>query len=238
MRELCGGKVENLSSVSIEDLLRRCCSSGNVAAWEEFVRRFHRLIATIVLRTANKWGDSSRQTADDLIQETYLKLCANNYRILREFEHRDGGAFVGYIKVLTANVVRDHFKSSYSKKRGANQVEGIPEGFVPAAGVDSAGSSKAIERSVLIQEVQRHLDGLVAGEDQERNNMVFWLYYRAGLSATAIAELPRIGLTTKGVESLILRITRELREQMTGLKSRGASIKRGAIEGISSAESF
>lgn len=230
--------MENLSSISIEDLLRRCCSSGDIAAWEEFVRRFHRLIATIVLRTASKWGDPSRQTADDLIQETYLKICANGFRILREFEHRDACAFIGYIKVVTANVVRDHFKSSYSQKRGANQVEEIPADFVPAAGVESAGSPKAIERSVLIQEVQRHLDGFVVGEDQERNNMVFWLYYRAGLSAPDIAALPRIGLTTKGVESLILRITRELREQMTGLNSRSTSIKRGTIEGIPSAESF
>ena len=125
--------------------------------WEEFVRRFHRLIASVVLRTATRFGDSSRQTVDDLIQETYLKLCAGQYRVLRNFEEQHPDAFLGYIKVLAANVVRDHFKASYSQKRGANQVDEIKDEFVAAAGEDSTGSPKSIERAVLIQEVKHHL---------------------------------------------------------------------------------
>ena len=70
--------METYSSISTQELVRRCSASRNPEAWEEFVRRFHRLIATVVLRTAGKLGDSSRQTADDLIQETYLRLCKDN----------------------------------------------------------------------------------------------------------------------------------------------------------------
>jgi RNA polymerase sigma-70 factor (ECF subfamily) len=211
---------------------------GDVEAWEEFVRRFHRLIAKVVLRVAARFGDSSMQTVDDLIQETYLKFCADNYRILRGFEHRHPDAFVGYVQVVAANVVRDHFKSSYSKRRGANRVEGISEDTVPVARVDSAGSPGEIERAVLIQEVRRYLDICVAGTDQDRNSRIFWLYYRVGLSAAGIAALPGIGLTTKGVESLILRITRDLRERIASVKPGGPSVEKCASEGILPAESF
>jgi len=206
--------MDGYSSLSIEELVRQCSASSSPQAWEEFVRRFHRLIATVILRTASRLGDSSKQTVDDLIQETYLKLCADNFRILRSFEQQHPDAFTGYVKVVTANVVRDHFKSAHAKKRSAGNLEQMEENFVPIAGEDSAGSPKSIERAILIQEITRHLDICIAGPDQERNRHIFWLHYRAGLSARAIAVLPGIGLTTKGVESIILRITRELRERM------------------------
>jgi RNA polymerase sigma-70 factor (ECF subfamily) len=59
----------------------------------------------------------------------------------------------------------------------------------------------------------------MTGPDQERNTRIFWLHYRVGLSARNIADLPGIGLTTKGVESILLRITKELRERMAEPKA-------------------
>ena len=225
-------------TLSIKDLLRRCSASGDIAAWQEFVRRFHRLIARTVLRTAARFGDSSTETVDDLIQETYLKCCANNFRILLDFEHRHPDSFVGYLQVLAANVTRDHFKSVYSKKRGADQVKSISGVISPSAKVDSAGSPGSIERGVLINEMRSHLDLCIVGRDRDRNRRIFWLYYRAGLSAAAISVLPGIGLTTKGVESLILRMTREVRGRMEMRKSTNDSPTSNASEGILSAKSF
>ena len=230
--------MENYSSISIEELVRRCAASSSPEAWEEFVRRFHRLIATVILRTASRLGDSSKQTVDDLIQETYLKLCADDFRILRSFEQQHPDAFTGYIKVVTANVVRDHFKSAHTKKRGAGHLEQLEEDFVPIAGEDSAGSPKSIERTILIHEITRHLDVCIAGPDQERNTRIFWLHYRSGLSARAIAELPGIVLTTKGVESIILRITRELRTRMAEPKGGAAAESQSPGEGFWPAQSF
>jgi RNA polymerase sigma-70 factor, ECF subfamily len=206
--------MESPASVSIEELVRRCAASRSPEAWEEFVRRFHRLIATVILRTAGRLGDASKQTVDDLLQETYLKLCADNFRILRTFQQQHPDAFTGYVKVLTANVVRDHFKSAHTQKRGAGQLEQIQEDFVPPAADDSAGSPQSIERAVLIQEITRHLDLCLAGPDHERNRRIFWLHYRAGLSARAIADLPGIRLTPKGVESILIRLTKDLRQRM------------------------
>ena len=78
----------------------------------------------------------------------------------------------------------------------------------------------------------------VVGPDQERNRTIFWLHYRAGLSARAIAELPGMGLTTKGVESILMRITRELRERMSATKPGVRQEFRDPSEGIMPAESF
>lgn len=224
-------EMEDFSSISIEQLVRRCSASSEIGAWKEFVRRFHRLIATVVLRTASRLGNSSTETVDDLIQETYLKLCKNNFQILRDFDQRHPDAFLGYLKVVTSNVVRDHFKSSHAQKRGTNRVQEFGESFTPTAPEHSAGSPFSMERNVLIQQVQAHLEVCISGPDQQRNHRIFWLYYRAGMSAGAIANLPEIGLSTKGIESLILRMTRELRTSMANSQVESA-------EGILSPESF
>jgi hypothetical protein len=90
----------------------------------------------------------------------------------------------------------------------------------------------------LINEVRSHLEFCIEGRDKDRNRRIFWLYYRAGLSAAAISVLPGIGLSTKGVESLILRMTREVRERMLAPKPVPRRTKRNAGEGILSAHSF
>jgi len=226
------------SSISIEELVRRCSDSGEIGAWEEFVRRFHRLIAAVVLRTSSRLGNSSSETIDDLIQETYLKLCADDCRLLRDFDPRHPDAFLGYIRIVTANVVRDYFKASCAQKRGATQVHDTGECFVATAPEDSVGSPLAIERAVLIEEIQGHLNVCVEGPEQNRNMRIFWLYYRVGLSASTIAALPGVGLTTKGVESLILRITRELRERLAAPKSGILDITQKSSKGVLPLESF
>ena len=226
------------SSISIEELVQRCSASGEVEAWTEFVRRFHRLIATVVLRTAIRLGDSSRQTVDDLIQETYLKICSDNFRLLRSFNENHPDAFLGYLQVVTANVVRDHFKSLHAQRRGSDRIQDIPNYVVPAADEDSAGSPKSIERMVLIEEIQRCLNLCLVGLDRERNSKIFWLHYRTGLSAGAIALLPGIGLSTKGVETVISRITKDLRKRMAASRQVATADIQSRTEGILPSESF
>jgi RNA polymerase sigma-70 factor (ECF subfamily) len=230
--------VGRYSSISPEELVRICSASGDADVWEEFVRRFHRLIAAVVLHTAARLGDASPQMVDDLIQETYLKLCADGCRLLRKFDPRQPEAIFGYIKVITANVVRDYFKSLHSQKRGVGQIEEASELFTPVADRNSPGGTSAIERQLLIKDVQRHLKECTDGPEQVRNCRVFWLYYQAGLTASAIASLPDVGLTTKGIESLIFRITRELRERMAISGQQSESTAGRSTEGIHRAESF
>ena len=47
-----------------------------------------------------------------------------------------------------------------------------------------------------------------------RDRAIFWLYYKQGLSAKAIAGIRTIGLSVKGVESTIGRMVRLLRQKM------------------------
>ena len=208
------------SSMTAEQLVRACAESPDGAAWQEFVSRFHRPVSLSIIRTARQWGALPQQVVDDLVQETYLKLCANRCRLLRDFATQHPEAVAGYIKTIAINVARDHFKAAHSQKRGSGGIFQLPENAEPFAENGSLGSKDAIERDLLLKEIDHCLEGCLAGPDQQRDRLIFWLYYQQGLSARAIAALPTIGLTAKGVESAIFRLTLMVRERMAGLRPR------------------
>src|SRR4029077_11356378 len=105
-----GSTPLDLRSLSPVELVATCLATKDGLVWTEFVRRFRPLISTIVLRTARNWGEPNPSLLDDLIQETYLKLCADDCRLLRNFRSQYPSAIFGFLKVVTANVVHDHFK--------------------------------------------------------------------------------------------------------------------------------
>jgi len=230
--------VGRYSSLSPEDLIRVCGKAPDAEAWEEFVSRFHRAISLSVIRAAYQWSELPRQQVDDLVQDTYLKLCSDRFRLLGDFAVRHPDAIVGYIKTVAANVVHDYFKAQRSQKRGSRQTHESLDDIDPASGNSSPGSQAATERQILLRQVHQCLAACSKGPDQERDCLIFWLYYRHGMSAKAIAGLPAVGLTAKGVESAILRLTRLVRERMVNTPPDTNDGKRPGQKGLRPAESF
>jgi len=224
--------------MSAEELIHACAELGDGAAWQEFVCRFHRPVSLSIVRTAYQWGAIPQQVVDDLVQETYLKLCADKCRLLREFAVQHPEAVPGYIKTIAVNVARDHFKSLHSQKRGSGETVQLLEEVEPPAQGGDMGGQAAIERGVLLKQIDRCLETCSEGPDQERDRLIFWLYYQQGMSAKAIAALPTVGLTAKGVESAIFRLTRLVREQVAGLRSQTSVSPQPGEKGFRPAESY
>ena len=224
--------------MSAEELVCACAESNDGPAWHEFVARFHRPISLSILRIAYQWGGIPQQVVDDLVQETYLKLCADKCRLVREFSVQHPDAVLGYIKTIAVNVAHDHFKSFHSQKRGSGETAQLQEGFDPQAQSCSLGGQAAMERQVLLKEIDRCLETCSEGSDKERDRLIFWLYYQQGMSAKAIAALPTVGLGAKGVESAILRLTRLVREQLADFRSQTSESPLPREKGFSPAESY
>jgi RNA polymerase sigma-70 factor, ECF subfamily len=224
--------------MSVEELIQACAESNDGAAWEEFVIRFHRPISVSILRIAYQWGGTPRQIIDDLVQETYLKLCADKCRLLRNFAVQHPEAATGYIKTIAVNVAHDHFKSCHSQKRGLGETNQLLEDVEPPARSGDLGGEAAMEREILLKQIDQCLDTCSEGPDQERDRLIFWLYYQQGMSAKAIAALPNVGLGAKGVESAVLRLTRLVREQLTGLRPHNSESPPSGEKGLRSAQSY
>ena len=71
-----------------------------------------------------------------------------------------------------------------------------------------------MERRVFLKQVDDQLQDCAAGSNQDRDCLIFWFYYLQGMSAKAIAALATIRLTAKGVEAVIFRLTRCVREHL------------------------
>jgi RNA polymerase sigma-70 factor (ECF subfamily) len=149
-----------------------------------------------------------------LIQDTYLKLCADKCRLLYGFAIAHPEAINGYVKTVAINVAHDYFKSQHSRKRGGRSVVQADEELEPKARTDGLGGPEAMERNILLRQINDYLHSCTEGPSQERDRIVFWFHYRQGMTAKEIATLPATRLTVKGVESLIFRITRCIGAQM------------------------
>jgi RNA polymerase sigma-70 factor (ECF subfamily) len=200
---------------SSSELVRACAGSKDEEAWGEFIRRFQMVIAAAVLRTARRWGEPSCPQLDDLIQDTYLKLCEKDSRLLRSFRPQCEGSIYGFLKVVAANVVHDRFKSALAAKRGAAQTETIVEPIQIDPKTADEGSFHAVSQRLQLEQVDRILIQVTAGKDQERKRTIFWLRHRQGLTASEIAAIPSIGLTTEGVESVLMRLAVIIRGHIT-----------------------
>jgi RNA polymerase sigma-70 factor, ECF subfamily len=113
--------------------------------------------------------------------------------------------------VVAANVVHDHFKSALAAKRGAGQTEAIVEPVQMDPKTSGADSFDAVSQRLQLEQIDKVLRQVTAGKDQERKRAIFWLRHRQGLTASEIAAIPSIGLTTEGVESVLMRLTAMIR---------------------------
>jgi RNA polymerase sigma-70 factor, ECF subfamily len=222
--------------ISSDDLVRQCVETGDESAWMEFIRRFQPVIARTVLRVARRWQSASPQLIDDLVQDTYLKLCANNCAVLKRFESLHEGSIFGYVQVVAANLAQDYFRAAISQKRGGKEETTSLDSAEPVSPCSRHESADATERGVFIAEIDVVLRSLAIGAQGERDRRIFWLYYRVGLAASAIAALPTIGLSTKGVESTLLRLTRHVREHLAMKSAPGQSSNARIAKGIEQAE--
>jgi RNA polymerase sigma-70 factor (ECF subfamily) len=180
------------------------------------------VIAGVVMKALRRGTKPSLALVDDLIQETYLKLFHDHARALRRLVCDHENAFYGFLKVVAANTVRDHFRGAVSKKRGSGVPEIELDGQVDSSLLKS--SSPDVERSLLLQAIERCLETDPAYSNLMRDRVIFWLYYKHGLTAQAISRLPSVGLTVKGVESALLRMIQHIRLKFNAPPVRCATV--------------
>lgn len=187
------------------------CAEKDPMAWKEFIGRYRRPIALTVLGVLRNWGELSTRLLDDLVQETYVTLCANDYRLLRQFAEKHSSSLNALLRVVAANVTHDHMRARNSQKRGGNSYRVYPD-CQRIEGAFSNHEVDRIERIVQLNEIDRLLRRAPKPISSNRDRTIFWLHFRSGMSAQAISEVPSFGLTAKGVESLLYRTLEFIRK--------------------------
>jgi RNA polymerase sigma-70 factor (ECF subfamily) len=214
------------SRTSVNDLAKACAHSANAAEWEDFVARCMPLATLVALRISRMWvSDPSPATVDDIVQETFLKLCEQERRILRTFQPRGEDSFLGLLRIVAASVANDYFRRIYSTKRGGKVVTMPLMDDDAQIALDGPRPAAEMQQSALLAQLDQKLRS--APEIiPERDRALFWLYYRQGYTAEEIANLSAAGLTAKGVESALRRATMWLKDEV-GAKKPGPQPQSG-----------
>jgi RNA polymerase sigma-70 factor, ECF subfamily len=183
---------------------RRCRKEPqSPVAWEEFLACARAKLWRVAARTAERCGMRNPAEIDDIFQEICIKISSIS-PALPEYVLNDDSSAEAYLTVVAANAGRDLLRAHFAGKRGARVTDNIDGHLHTLFGA----TDEALRRDVLLSQLEEHLEG------DHRDQTVFWLYYRQGFTAKEIAQVPTFGLTQKGVESLLGRMTSSLREKV------------------------
>ena len=185
------------------------CIKAHPEARNEFVKRFHRNIAGMLVKVA--WRNHGHgDNLEDLAQDVYVKIFSDDAKVLRSLRSCDEPSVAGLVQSVAYSVACDRFRDRTAQKRGgAVQVISLDQPEAPD--VAQPGDLDRFLRSILFSEIDKVL-GKVTAEPAERE--VFWLYFRHGFTARDIAAFPSCRWSAKGVESLLFRLSKEIRERL------------------------
>jgi RNA polymerase sigma factor (sigma-70 family) len=221
--------VISVTSIAANKLAQICAYSTDAPEWEQFVRVITPVIALTAQRVSQMRGNASGPVVSEIVQEVFLKLVEEDRRILREFEDRGNVAFLKLLRMVAASVATDYHRRAQASKRGGRGGP-MPLDTVEAQpGISNRSATDAVEWPTLMAQ----LDGLLRLDSESisvRDRQIFWLYYRHGLTAQAIAKIPAMDLTPKGVESVLRRMAQVLRETIMWGRTRRKSASANSLQ--------
>lgn len=205
------GNVSSQSSQSGDLLLtkyRSWVDHGDDNAWASFAELARPHLVAGVWRAVRERGALHSEAVEDLVQEAYVKLSSENRSALRRLNASQAGILIAYLRIAAHNVARDHFRARSAAKRGGVEPASLEENSALAPDLEAD-----IGRRLFLRRVEECLERSSAGP---REQAMFWLYFRDGMTAKAIASVQAFGLTPKGVESALLRLVTRIRDCVAG----------------------
>ena len=208
------------------DLVALCAREPwNRKAWLEFYDRFDDRIRLVIYRECKAMGVPNRDvqfqdTVEDLVQDVYMKLLANNCKALKDFIGASENSVYTYLGIIARNEVRNYFTKINAQKRPT--VERSIDDLLNISEKGGKIRTKNITRSpyadleveFLKEEIENILDRIVTGSSKHRNKLIIKLNIYQGLSAEQIASQLPYDLSSKTVSNLITKIKQKLRQQL------------------------
>lgn len=186
--------------------------------WLEFVRRFNPLLARSIAvawrrNRQGEWGPA--EVAADLLQDVYVAIVKNDFRLLRDFHGDTEAEAEAYLAHTAINQTISFLRARGARRRAANEVswERLLEehGEIEPKAQSPAPRKKLTERE-LIEVLERCLDG----PNGERDILIFLLYAYDGYSVPEIAGMGVCDLKETSISNLLGQTKARLRKYLAG----------------------
>src|SRR5262245_54470898 len=194
--------MSDLQATSLSLLAR--VRAGQSSAWERLVD----LYAPLVYHWCRRCDLSPEDTAD-VFQEVFRAVAEHLASFRRD---RAGDTFRGWLRTITRNKVRDHFR----RRQGEPAAAGGSDArrlllAVPDQALDGPDPS---EEGLVSRQLHRTLEA-IRGEFEERTWQAFWWVQMEERSPGDVAV--QLGMTPAAVRKARYRVLNRLREELEGL---------------------
>lgn len=186
-----------------EELMARF-QAGDSSAMEELFARFQKPLFNFFFRMVGR-----RETAEDLVQETFLKLC--------RFGHTFRGShakFTTWLYSVAGNQCRDYLRHSARRPETSlgELEENVQENY--SSHPDAAAGNSPVEDHLLRLELRAVLQSAIDSLPEKERSAIVLREYQ-GLEYKEIAEV--LGCPIGSVKVLIFRARQRLRERLKGM---------------------
>jgi DNA-directed RNA polymerase specialized sigma24 family protein len=212
------------TGASADGLLARCAAGRCSESWKELLDRFGHKISAGVGRALARFGCRNPiEMAEDLRQDVFLRLLADDARILTRCRGRSDREIGAYLFRVAESVAVDHLRRLLALKRGGAPCEDEAPVRVASESDPACDRPGPESRLILEQERGRFLAlcrRLVGAGQTRRDLQIVYLALFQDCSSREIARRSG-GLVTAGaVDSLIHRVRRGLAAQGLELPQR------------------
>ena len=129
---------------------------GDKGAWEAFVRRYAGLVVAAVRGVAREAAD-----VEDLTQEVFLRLCKDDFRLLRSYDPARAGIST-WITIVARSTARDAMRRH---RPVLMPIDAVPEGRLAVDPIEPAQKLKLPE--ALLSPRQREILTMLYDREME-----------------------------------------------------------------------
>jgi RNA polymerase sigma factor (sigma-70 family) len=149
--------------------------------------------------------------ADDWVQEVFTKLLQNSGRVVRSFRGSTLPSLNSFLRSIAASIVKDHMRSRIAFRRRGQSIS--LEDVDDKSQTFASDTESRITALLEFIDIERTLHEDAESKNPERDMLIFKLHFVEGRSASEIASIQSLNLTTSGVEKVINRIRNRIYPQ-------------------------
>jgi RNA polymerase sigma-70 factor (ECF subfamily) len=194
--------MHQFSTTSLSLLAR--AQSRQAGAWERLIE----LYGPLVYHWCRQCRLPDADTAD-VFQDVFQAVAANLGRFRRD---KEGDSFRGWLRTITRNKVRDHFRAASHQPTatGGSEIQQqllqVADPLLP----DDDSSESDLKRRQLLQALE-----WIAGDFEERTWRAFWRVQIEGHDTDSVAR--DLKMTAAAVRKAKYRVLQRLREELRDL---------------------
>ncbi len=191
------------------EFARECCA-GKVQAWQEFVKKYSRLIHSYIYSVLNQRNPNlaTQENISDIFQEIFILLSKDSYHKLKSYQAKNGCSLASWLRMVTINYTIDYLR----KTRLTISLDQENEDGLMLGDLIEDGSSSVLDQISKEDSLESLYDCISALSIDDRYFLEF--YIARGLSLEAIKDT--LAISRGAVDMQKSRIVSRLKDCFKG----------------------